>query len=60
MTMKKTYIIPVVGVVATQCELPLAGSGVASNNGIGYGGVDTDGTLDPEVKEGGTFDFDWE
>ena len=29
----------------------LAGSGVTGNKGIGYGGTDNDGTLDPEAKE---------
>jgi hypothetical protein len=31
-------------------EQPLAASGVVSNNGIGFGGVDEGGNLDPEVK----------
>ena len=29
----------------------LASSGVGSDIGIGYGGVDTGGTLDPSVKK---------
>ncbi|MBR1498033.1 MAG: hypothetical protein IJ615_00130 [Bacteroidaceae bacterium] len=32
-------------------EQMLASSLISSDNGIGYGGVDEDGTLDPEVKE---------
>ena len=35
--------------VVTQ-ELPLAVSGVTSNNGIGYGGVDEDGSHEADVK----------
>ena len=34
-----------------QGEQVLAASGVISNNGINYGGVDSDGTKDPSVKE---------
>ena len=29
----------------------LSGSGVASSNGTGYGGVDSEGTLDPSARE---------
>ena len=49
--MKKTYIIPNVCVQAVTQELPLTGSGVTSNNGIGYGGVDEDGSKEANVKE---------
>ena len=38
-----------------QGEQILAGSGVTGSNGIGYGGVDTEGALDPSVKSN-TFD----
>ena len=54
--MKKRYIIPQVSIVQIMHELPIAGSGVTGNNGIGYGGVDTDGTLEPSVKEFNEFD----
>ena len=49
--MKKTYIIPNVCVHTVTQELPLTGSGVTSNSGIGYGGVDEDGTQEANVKE---------
>jgi len=59
--MKKIYSIPETSVVQTQHEMPIAGS-VTSNNGIGYGGVDDEGELDPEVKEEkhkDVWDDDW-
>ena len=46
-------------VEVTQHETPLAASGVSSNNGIGYGGVDEQGQKDPDVKAN-PFDFEWE
>ncbi len=46
----KTYIIPCTSVMLIEQEQPLAASGVVSNNGIGFGGVDEGGNLDPEVK----------
>lgn len=49
--MKKIYIVPNMKALQMQGEQVLAASGVISNNGIGYGGVDTDGTKDPSVKE---------
>lgn len=48
--MKKTYFIPKLKIKRVQQESPLAVSGVVSNNGIGYGGVDTEGTREAEVK----------
>jgi hypothetical protein len=57
--MKKTYIIPEMSVVLMQHETSLAVSGVSSNNGIGYGGVDDQGQKDPDVKAN-PFDFEWE
>lgn len=48
--MKKRYIIPETKVVLLHGETILSASGVTSNNGIGYGGVDEQGELDPEVK----------
>lgn len=38
-------------------EQMLAASGVTSNNGIGWGGVDIEGDEDPSVKED-SFDDD--
>ena len=32
------------------CEI-LASSGVIGNNGIGYGGIDNNGDMDPSAKE---------
>ncbi len=61
--MKKTYIIPETTAVAIHGEQMLAGSGVTGiigeDSGPGYGGVDSNGELDPEVK-GNSFDFEWE
>ena len=57
--MKKRYIIPETKVVLLHGETILSASGVTSNNGIGYGGVDVDGSLDADVKEN-NFEFEWE
>ncbi|MBR1665464.1 MAG: hypothetical protein IJ699_04485 [Bacteroidaceae bacterium] len=60
--MKRTYTIPDMKVVQVQHETFIAISGVKSNSNdinIGYGGVDDNGELDPEVK-GNSFDFEWE
>lgn len=48
--MKKTYIIPQTCVDLAQCESLVAISGGVNGNDIGFGGVDTDGTVVPEVK----------
>ena len=48
--MKKTYTNPKMRVLQLQGEKVLAASGVTSNNGISYGGIDEDGTKDPSVK----------
>ena len=60
--MKKIYIIPCTCIIEGEVDQMLATSGVLSNNNdinIGYGGVDTDGSQDPNVKEG-NFDFEWD
>ncbi len=59
--MKKTYIIPTSQVMHTEQEQPMALSGVVASEGtgIGYGGIDTEGSQDPDVKAD-NFDFDWE
>jgi len=52
--MKKTYIIPSSCIKEAQPVKILASSGIISNNddiNIGYGGVDTDGEIDPSAKE---------
>lgn len=56
--MKKTYIIPRMYAQVVVQELPLAGSGVTSNNGIGYGGVDESGSHEADVKAS-NFEFEW-
>ena len=59
--MKKTYIAPNTVVVEIESEMILAASnGVYSDTGIGYGGVDTDGSMDAEAKSvGSNWDY-WE
>jgi hypothetical protein len=51
MEMKKTYISPVTNVTEIELENMITASGVTGNNGIGNGGVDEDGSLDPDAKE---------
>lgn len=52
--MKKIYIIPAMSVVRMHGESILAVSGVCGKIGtaddIGFGGIDENGVLDPEVK----------
>lgn len=55
--MKKTYIQPCMEVVSEDCSVLMSSSGVESNNGIGYGGVDDDGTKDPASRR---FGSDWD
>lgn len=50
--MKKRYIAPEVNMVTIGSVLPLAASGVTTDRGIGYGGVDEEGTLDPSSRRG--------
>ena len=58
--MKKTYIVPNTVVVDIESEMILAASGVYSDTGIGYGGVDTEGSMDAEAKSvGSSWDY-WE
>ena len=58
--MKKTYIVPNTVVVDIESEMILAASGVYSDTGIVYGGVDTEVSKDAEAKFiGGCGDF-WE
>ena len=59
MKTKKTYIRPTATEEAVLTEQFLADSGVSSDNGIGFGGVDVDGSLDADVKEN-NFEFEWE
>ena len=48
--MKKKYIQPCIEEMQAQAAQILAAS-VTGNNGIEYGGVDNDGSLNPETKE---------
>ena len=59
--MKKTYIAPNTDVVQIESEMILSASGVSSSDtGIGYGGVDTEGSKDAEAKSvGSCWDY-WE
>ncbi|MBQ7443644.1 MAG: hypothetical protein IJS59_07255 [Bacteroidaceae bacterium] len=61
--MRKTYIIPSMRVVQTENEDLLANSPVVGKIGdssdIGYGGIDSEGSQDPDVKAD-NFDFEWE
>ena len=50
MKTKKTYIVPAIAEEAVLTEQFLADSGVSSDNGIGFGGVDTEGEKDPSSR----------
>lgn len=49
--MKKAYIQPKVDVYILNSEKMMAGSGVIGDIGIGWGGVDEEGTQDPDANE---------
>lgn len=53
--MKKTYIGPITEVIKLTAEEQIMA--VSSDKGIGYGGVDEEGTYDPASRE---LDFLWE
>ena len=48
---KKEYIAPSMDVVEIKNMQLLAGSGVTSDNGIDYGGIDDEGILDPSSPD---------
>ena len=48
--MKRQYITPTVMTVQAQAMQMLAASGVSSDKGIGYGGIDGEGTKDPAAR----------
>ena len=50
--MKKIYIAPTVEVMEVKANQLLMASGVTSDNGIPFGGVDEGGTLDPAAPPG--------
>ena len=60
--MKKNYITPTMEIMTVQTQRLMAGS-VGSNKGIGYGGVDTNGTKDPSSRHNNGWwddeDEDW-
>ena len=60
MKTKKTYIVPAIAEEAVLTEQFLADSGVSSDNGIGYGGVDTEGSKDPSSRRDAWDDLDEE
>ena len=49
--MKREYVAPQMEQMQIDEELPLCGSVKSSSNGIGYGGIDVDGILDPAANE---------
>ena len=55
--MKKQYIIPSMSVVRIGSMQMLSGS-VKGSNGIGYGGVDNNGTVDPASRSHKYYDWD--
>ena len=52
MTIKHTYIIPSVKRLSLEGTALMDESGVTGDNGIGYGGVDEQGELDPDANSG--------
>ena len=48
--MKKTYLKPVSTAHGMSLRTMVCTSGVKSNNGIGYGGVDEEGQKDPAAR----------
>ena len=53
--MKKRYIAPAIDQVLMEDEVELLSGSVTGDNGIGYGGVDTEGSKDPDAR---WFDLD--
>ena len=49
--MKREYVAPQMEQMQIDEELPLCGSVKSSSKGIGYGGIDVDGILDPAANE---------
>ena len=48
---KKEYIAPSMEVMEIKNMQLLAGSGVTSDSGIGYGGIDDEGIIDPTAPD---------
>ncbi len=58
--MKKLYSAPTIQSTDIEMQGIIAQSGVKSNNGLGYGGVDREGTKDPGVKKKNSlWDEEW-
>ena len=55
--MKKNYIQPQVKACTTDMQSLMDGS-VVGNNGAGWGGVDKDGSKDPDANDGNVWDDD--
>ena len=49
---RKIYMTPDMETIEVKANQLLMASGVASNNGIDFGGVDEGGTLDPAAPPG--------
>ena len=58
--MKKKYSTPGMTMVELQHTGPLANSDISSDYGLGYGGVDGDGSVIPESRENDIWDDNWE
>lgn len=58
--MKKNYIAPSMEMTNIELQQMIAESGVYSNNGITYGGVDTGGKKDPASRRRSVWDDDEE
>lgn len=54
--MKKEYIVPSIKVSVYQASELMSARGVIGDNGIGYGGIDDDGELDPSAKDYSVWD----
>ena len=48
--MKKIYMVPSIDQVLMEDEVELLYGSVKGSNGIGYGGVDTEGSKDPDAR----------
>ena len=57
--MKKTYLTPTVVVVKIAIRERMLGT-ISNNRGIGYGGVDTEGTENPSSRKYNWFDDDYD
>ena len=49
--MKKKYVCPLMNQEEAMCCQMMAVSGVNSSIGIGFGGVDNNGEMEPSTKE---------